>query len=493
MNYKRLPRIDYEEFHKIFGGAKTRDEIAQEYQGVNLPWKNSHPKRKTRKQHLEKLLSYYYNTQYDNRTCWTHSDLVNKVPLHKRKPRLIIPYPYKIAAAVSSGLFGEGKAPVFTVLNSDKQEKLEQCLEAFSFNATMGEATQMMAVTGAVLIRFFRIEDRAQTEIHPSTSCYPVFNDKRELEAVLITYVYVDPENGKLRWYRLYLDRESDTLYSNPEYIEDEEPVFRVIKRVEHGLGFVQATWLVNGFASKNDYDGHSLIEPYLSIFDDINYQLSGQSDSILYNTSPQMTMNLRDESAVEDFEKSVHTIWQLGIDGKAGYLETDLSVCQQGKDHVRMLRDMISDISGIPAESLDQKVKSSTSGVALRQSMQGYIALIQKIRSRISRTLVDISGKMCHVFYRKEIMSGENIKISWYDIVQDTPQDVSEKSAATQLLIQNKIISRKTAMQYFAAEYSIDDVEEEIKRIEEENEIEIENQMQILGANRIRQEEEDE
>lgn len=470
----KFKRMDYVSFHKAFGGMKTRGELQEYYNIVNLISKKI-PVKRTRDSRLTRLMSYFHNTQYDCKQPWSSSTPLKPLPYHKRKPKIVLATPKKMASYISSHLFGKDRAPrLFVDANDTMTRKIDEIRKAFKFDLTMQEAIQKVAVTGACLVRFYKLNnDLFHTETYSSDVCYPLFDDNHELDAVLIQFVYRDTIDDVDKWFRLELTREDEKLYNNPIYEEGVQPSFIVKNQVKHDFGFVQAEWIINGKVTPMDFDGCSLIEDHLPLIDDINYQVSAQSDAIMHNSMPQLVITGVDQEESDAFLKSPESAWILGKDGEAKYLESTLKSSLEGREYLKLLHSFLSDLSGIPVEQHEQKNRTSTSGVALRILMEGLINVVQNMRTVFESQISSLLTKMAVVYGADELSSVDQIHFSWFEVISDSSQDILQKAQASALLIQNKVISKETVTNHFADDFGIEDVVTEIQKIASESEVE--------------------
>lgn len=480
----RLKKMDYVAFHKAFGGMKTRGEYAEFYRGAILTTKNI-PAKKCRQKELSDLVAYYYNRQYDMKAPWSASTPKNPIPLHQRKPKITIPLAKKSCKIIASSLFGQTMAPrIFVEKEEELTSSIVEAKKAFYFDQIMLDAIEKMCVTGASFLRFSKIDDVFHGESYFSDVCYPKFDEYGDLVYVLVQFVYKDPTDSVEKWFKMVCTQNEDIKYSNPKYNPEEVPVFKEVLRNEHKYGFVSGVWLANGTKTMYDFDGDSLIKDYLTIFDDINYQLSAQSSSVIDNCIPQLFISGVDQDDVELFSKSSEKIWNLGRDGKAEFLEGSLRGVEKGMSYIKMLQSIYSDASGIPVEQHENAAKNASSGVALRILQEGLVLNIKLLRMRLTNQICEAIDKITTIYHNNPILFQKEVGIAWYEIVNDTPQDIYQKAQAADILCRNGVISKKTITKSFADDYGIEDIEKEVELIFEEKSKETQNDMEILSAN---------
>lgn len=443
-----------------------------------------------RRPELELLDAYYENRQYCHLLPWdnTKDDWTDEyVPVRKRAPRIKYAFAKTLSQRVSARLVGSRTFPTFLIEEDpDTQSYLQAILIASQLQSALLEPAREMLATGSGFIRFYVHEGQFVLQHYKSKYCYPTFSPSGELKAITIKYVYDDEsdveENGEptKRWFRMDLGESQDILYDNPEFDEEsgEEPVFAVVNVAEHNLGFVQGEWLRT--CRGNNPDGYSLIEDILDFIDEINYSLSQSSQAVSYNQDPQLLVNGMSNEELEDLIRSSQKGWNMGREGKATYLETNLSGVERAGELRDKLRLGINDICRVVFLDPDKMNAQSMSGKAMEILHGPLVELVEELRPLIEPSIKSMLIKMA---LANLILSdrGEptpvtvppgykvqslNIVTSWPPIFQSTMVDLKDKVAVASQATAANLISRKTGTRYLAKDFNVEDVEAEVAEI---------------------------
>lgn len=482
----QFKKMNYEVYHKVFG-TKTRGEWRTTYDDtITLESKkNKNITERYRSSNLQILMRYLKNTQYEGMPRWDSSSPSNPIPPEKRAPKIVIPLPDYYCNTIASYMFGEGNFPRISVENNDDlTEKISDTINKFRLEFYLKSAMYYIAATGACFLYVFIANNKPCCKVFTSDTCYPTFDDFGNLTDITIQYVYIDPLDNKPKWYKLELTEEYDQHFNNPEYKSDEQPVFKPKKNgtIQHNLGFVQGVWFCNGEATSQDFDGESLIAKILTLFDDINYQRSSQSSALIRYANPQLVGSGMDGVDFKTLISSPETLWGLGKEGKIEYLQAKLDGVKDSELYLSSTQNFMSQVSDIPNHSQNEhRSRSATSGQAMRLMMEGLINKIKDLRTTLTPQISELIYKTMTLLYGESINDYE-LNFKWYQVITDTAQDILQKAQASQLLIQNKIISRETILRSIADDFSIEDVDAELKRIDKESEKEANAQAKALG-----------
>jgi hypothetical protein len=340
--------------------------------------------------------------------------------------------------------------------------------------------------SGAVFVRYYLVNGNIQIEYAQSKYCYPAFDTAGELDSIDIKYIYEDwnerEQNGnpKKKWYRLQLSKTVDIIYDNPEYREGNTPKFEEVGRAEHGLGWVQGEWFAT-VKDKFDYDGHSLFADILDFIDDMNYSLSQSSQAIGYNQEPQLGINGVDEDEIDALIKSSQKAWNLGKDGKAEYLETNLGGVEAAGEQRDRNRSLMLDVVRVVIHDPEKLAGAAQSGTALNILHGPLVELVDELRAVIEPNLITLLLKigMTCLHYNAQgmdtviqtpegyIPQSADITVQWPPVFPPTLQDINLMAQAANSLSTGKIISRETLTRWIAQVIpSVDNIEEELKKI---------------------------
>lgn len=456
--------------------------------------KNAVGASKCRDKRLDDLDAYYESTQYDKLVDWERALEMSAqgeyVPIRKRKPRIIHNIGKSMCDRVAAKLIGASVWPTLTIPEDpDTTEYLRTVQTLSEMRAKLLEPVRRSLGAGSALVRFFLQDGIPQIEWFKSKYCYPQFLPGGELVAVTIKYVYEDAEDRdskgdpRKKWYKLDLTPTSDILYDNPPYEEGSpEPQFQIVEQNDHNLGFVQAEWFHTGMG-KHSPDGPSLIEEGLDFIDEFNYSLSQSSQAVSYNQDPQLTLNNMDEDEVESLIRSATKAWNLGKEGKAEFLESNLA----GVEAATNLRDrMKADfVNLVRVVFLDpEKIVGSAQSAKAMEVLHGpLVELIDELRPvyepRIKGLIVKIGMAMLiaeeegydtaieiPVGYKPVSM---NLQAVWPPIFPLTLQDLLTKVQTAASAKNARFISSETACRFVAKDFGVEDVEAELGKIQED------------------------
>ncbi len=444
--------------------------------------------KKFRKQELETLDQYYENRQYDKMPEWNASIAADNdyVAVRKRKPLLIYPFPKLLCSRVASKLVGDDTFPRQVVEEDPDTTEFIRLIQKHSkMKARLLEPVRRMLGAGSCFVRFSIVQGQYKIEHYLSKYCYPVFDAVGELESVRIQYCYEDEEDRdskgdpKRKWYRLDLTKTVDVLYDSPEFNANASPTFNPVAQVEHNLGFVQGEWFRTSI-EKHNVDGYSLFGDIMGFCDELSYNLSQSSQSIMYNQDPQMVINNMSEDEIDALIKSSMKAWNLGKEGKAEFLESDLGAVKVASEYRKDIRLGIQDLARVILLDPEKVVSHAQSGKAMEVLHGPMVELIKELRPEVEDRIANLTLKMMAATLQ---MSSEGmllaiqpppgyrpksllITTNWAPVFPMTVNDLKEKlSVATSATAAN-IASREWATRWLAKDLGVENVEEELAKI---------------------------
>lgn len=441
-----------------------------------------------RSEHLDLLDKYYESTQYDDLQDWDAAVAQEDyVSIRKRKPRIIYNVAKVLVDKVASKLVGESTFPKFQIEDDDDDTAFLRVVQkACKFRGSLVDPIKHLLISGAVFVRYYLINGVAKIEYAKSKYCYPVFDAAGELEQVEIKYVYEDQndrdQNGtpKSKWYRLILTKTADIAFDNPEYRPGVKPTFNELARAEHGLGWVQGEWLVT-HSDKFDYDGYGLFSDILGFIDELNYSLSQSSQASAYNQEPQLTTNGLDEDELDSLIRSSQKAWNLGKEGKAQYLESDMKGVIAISDLRDKFRSFMLEVVRVVLHDPEKISGNAQSGEALKQLYAPMLELIDELRTVLEPKIVNLLIKigMTYLHFNAQgdqtnvetpmgyMPASLDITVQWPAIFPPTLADINLMAQAATALSQAMIVSRESLTRWIASSTPIiDNAEEELKKI---------------------------
>ena len=447
-------------------------------------------KQKTwRSDTLNTFDSYIQGTQYDELMDWDQAVAASKtnyVGIKQRKPKIIYNFGKVLTNRVAAKLVGREVFPTVQVQDDPLSEEFYKLvLKRSNLQLHLIPAMRRLGISGSALVRFKFVQGQPILETYNSNYCYPEFLPTQELKSVRIQYVFTDEQEKdefnkpKQKWFRLDLGMDRDIMYDNPEYDKDAmtDPVFTPVETVEHGLGFVQAEW----FKTSDDpmkMDGDSLLSDVTGFMDELNYNLSQSSQAVSYNQDPQLFFKGMDQDELDGLVRSSMKSWSLGKDGEAGFLESDLTgvtVADTFRDGIRL---NIQDIARVVMLDPEKIVGSAQSAKAMEVLHGPMVELIDELRPRIEPRILSLLTKISLVTFlvarsNPQVMTlpagftpSLNLSLSWPEIFPQTMQDLRDKVNVASQTTSANLISRETGTRWLAKDFDIENVEEEVEKV---------------------------
>lgn len=479
-------------FTKHFAGQSRMDMLAKNNLGIiRLPMPMYADKR-FRSLELEVYDAYYDSRQYNHLDHWDDCEAEKSgyVPIRSRKPRIIIPFSKMLCSRLSAKLVGNSVFPRFTVSEDpETEEYLKYIIKAAKLNSRLLEPIRQVASCGSNFVRFYIVDGSIKVESYAAKYCYPEFDNAGNLKFIKIQYVFEDTEDldekgaPKLKWYRMDLGVITDIIYKTLEFSnEKKDPIFEVENQVDHNFGFVQGEWFRTCEKNKK-VDGESLVGGILDFIDELNYSISQSSQAIGYNQDPQILINGMDSEELDELIRSASKAWNMGREGKASALETNLNGVKSASEMRDRVNQNIQTIARIVLLDPEKIIGSAQSAKAMEVLHGPLLELIDELRPVIGDSMINLVTKMAIVNLKIAQVGGIpavsvpkgwapaslNIEVVWPAIFPATIQDLRDKVQVAASAIMSNIISRETALKFVAKDFGIDNIEEELQKILEQ------------------------
>lgn len=458
---------------------------------IGLPSDNK--KLKFRDQRLEKLDSYYENRQYDHLMPWDQEEYADGsfIPVRQRKPRIRAPIAKMMSSRLTSMMIGGTAFPDARIDDMpEEQEFIKAVIRDSQIKSRILEPTRRMINTGAVFVRYYITGGKFKVEHFLSKYCYPEFNEADDLTRVVVKYVFEDPDerdkdgNPQKKWFKLELTQTSEILYDNPPFDpeEKEEPEFKVVDKVDHDFGFVQGQWLKT-CEDRHSYDGFSLIEDCMDFIDEMCYSLSQSSTAVEYNQDPQLTFNSLDEEEAERVIRSAYKSWNLGREGKAEFLESNLTGVDKAIELRDKFRQNIQDFMRVLLMDPEKIVGNAQSAKAMEVLHGPMVDFVRELRGILEPQIKELLLKMSlTVLMARE--QGMDIpfflppgwkpktilfSLKWNPVFPETIEDQQKRLSLATAAKSAGLLSRETALKNIADIFGIEDIELETKMIDDD------------------------
>lgn len=470
------------------GGMSRLKRFAQNNLGVKFMGSDQGGTKIYRKEDLNKFDSYFENCQYDDKQDWESAvKSETYVPIRDRKPRIIYNVAKVLSNKITGKLCGQKTFPKFVVEEDpDDTDFFKTVIKATNMRRNLLEPIRRTLVAGSCFVRFFLVNGQPEMEYALSKYCYPKFDALGELEQIEVKYIYEDwddlSSNGepKLKWYRLLMDKVSDVLFDNPEYHPGSlNPDFKEVERNDHGLGWVQGEWFATA-KNKFDPDGPSIVEDILGFIDDLNYSLSQTSQAVGYNQEPQLGVNGIDEEELDTLIRSSQKAWNLGREGKAAFIESNMAGVKEARETRTDNRMRMLEVVRIVILDPEKIAGSAQSGKAMELLNEPLVELIDELRTvfepKLIALLLKMSLTMLVLNARGEdtalvtpegyVPKSMDITVQWPAIFPPTLEDIAKMCGAAVQAATGNLISRETLTRWLAPIFGVENVEEELQKI---------------------------
>jgi hypothetical protein len=443
-----------------------------------------------RSDELDRLDAYYEGTAYDDLQDWdAKSDDGEYVPVRERKPRVQYNVAKLVCNKVAAKIVGAACFPTFKVDDDDDDTAFfKEVVKACKLKSALIEPTKRALNAGACFIRYYIVNGSPQIEYAQSKYCYPTFDATGALEACEIKYIFDDQKDKdtkgkpKAKWYRIVLTKTADILYDTPEYRPGVKPTFNEVDTAQHSLGWVQGVWLVT-HKDKFDFDGYSLYGDVLDFIDALNYSLSQTDQAVSYNQEPQTIITGVAEEEVDTLIRSSQKAWTLPKDATATHLALETDGITAAVTTREELRNRMFEVIRVVIQDPEKdKAGGVQSGEALKQLNAPLCELVDDLRQMFEPVFIDlilkISLTLLHLNAGGDqtilqtpkgyIPTSFDLTAQWPPIFPVTIADITAMATAANMFQQAGVVSRETLTKWIASATDIiDDVEEELKRIE--------------------------
>lgn len=279
------------------------------------------------------------------------------------------------------------------------------------------------------------------------------------------------------------------------EVKESFQPKVDEERTVTHGLGFVPMVWIRN-LSGGDKIDGACTFDQAIHTAIEIDYQLSQAGRGLKYSSDPELLLK---EPANEDGQilKGSGNAIVVSEKGDARWLEIRGDAVGAVLDYARFLRELaIESIRGNRASA--DRLTAAQSGKALELLHQSLIWLTGELRTSygeegllpLLRMVIAASEKIDITCMAKPLtgLQSEGLHLRWPAFFSPTEQDKVQQSEALRNLRDFGNISRESAVKTLSAAYDIENVGEEMARIEADERAEMERQIELHAQTQLKE-----
>lgn len=442
------------------------------------------------------------------------------IPIQNRQPAVKTRFCKIVTDNSVSLLFGSDHFPKIGCVDEKLRTDLENIITEYKLNKIMARAATIGS-TGSVIIFLRVFEGILHVKPQNTRNIFPLFHPYIEDLLLSVTERYkITGKNLIQQGYtnieypdkNYWFEREWNTLseiYYLP-YLCSDPDAQRVVdkdKTFEHNLGFVPAIWVKN-LPQIIDTDSHGLVvdgactfEPAIDTNIEIDYQLSQAGRALKYSADPLLVLKISDDTMMMNgtfstvdgsgaqmagmgnaqggMPRSSSNAIVITKDDEAKLLEISGDACKAVLAYVRDLREyMVEAISG--NRSSADKVTAAQSGRAMQAMNQSLIWLADHLRLsygdcgllKVLQMIIKITNTPGYdIIVDNKIISflndKEKIILNWPAWYPDTPADKVQNANAIKTLSDAAMLSKETGIKSISDNYSIEDIEEEEKKIE--------------------------
>ena len=451
-----------------------------------------------RRPELEIYDRYMKNMQYQHKAEWQGDISNQQMDDRKKQPKKVFPLPKIASDMLSSHITSEESRLSFQVDKEDKQEIIDKFVEEIMLWPALEEGFSSLFANGSLFLRFFKgPNEQIILDAQNTKSCWPVFDEVGELESVTIRWIYHTDEYDKdkrpiYRWAQYFCGKEQDIKYDNPKYKPEQTipPDFKVVETLNHNSGFVQGVWIKNGFTHRSS-DGMSCLDGALDWLDDFNYMGTKESNALYYSLFPILVglgvgkddfgnymKKLRAMAGNPAALSTFNMVTSQNPKGSLNFLETSnagLSLTQAYSQHNIQLMEHIL---GIYLPDKDRALSYAQSGKAMEFLYKPVVQKVKQMRPFIKKGICDLMDKVAEISGEVEPELFLEADKKWGPLFSDTVQDITQRVSYTISAVQAQIISKKTATKHLAADFGIKNVEDELKEIDSETQMQMDQEV---------------
>jgi hypothetical protein len=455
-----------------------------------MPQDRDYPTRTARVQWLESVLN---GTMYDGLAHEFHQEREldgTYIPLAQRRPSVRYNLSRIIASDSVSMLFDEShfptpqcddKATGDALCQVVKDSRLGEVMIDAAMRGSVGSVAILMRVLGSRVFfcplstAYLTPEWKADAPdtLESVTEQYKVRGE------VLAGRGYTIPDDQRNAdfWFRRVWDEQAETWFV-PWLVKSDNPVELTkdtANTVTHGLGFVPMVWVKN-LPGGDDVDGACTFEPAIPSQVEIEYQLSQAGRGLKYSSDP-LLMIKEPPGGNGDLIKGTNALI-VSKEGDAKLLEISGSAAAAVIEYARALRAMALEAVGGNRADAD-KLSAAQSGRAMELMNQALIWLAGKLRASYGEgALLDLLRRVVKAGQKFKLTDRDGnplpamspkakISLNWPRWYAPTAADRKSDADTLVALTKGNLLSQETAIANIADDYDIEDVAEEVAKIE--------------------------
>lgn len=446
------------------------------------------------------------------------------IPLAQRRPSCQIDLARQVVRRFSSLVFGHGRWPEINVDgDDDAQDYVRELAKQSRLQAKMVEARNLGGAEGTVALSFAFIEGKPRVAVHNAKTMFVLaWADRDELrpQAVLETYSYTkylyetgsNEAKAKTFYYARLWTAEQETIWDPIPKSVAEDGSWPAVphKTVRHDFGFCPVYWIQNNPCSQ-DIDGDSDYEGLPGLFDEMSAVASQTTKGVKANTDPTLIIKeKRTQNGGQIRKGSENAIW---AEGGADYLTLDPGAIDAAEKWLNRLHREGEESAQVVLPDPEKLAGKAQSAAAVRILYMPMLSQCDILRDQYGAGgLVEILKGMLHAArnfegqgdggpikltsdgrriqenpvvklppkyeerdgtkFKVERVPGESseITLNWPPYFPDTWADIKlAVDAAVAATGKKAVLSQETAVKTIAPKFGNFNTDEELERMEED------------------------
>jgi hypothetical protein len=409
------------------------------------------------------------------------------IPLSQRRPSVRTGICRVVVEDSVSLLFGEGRFPIVEAATPELRSIIKELIA----ETRLGEVMNAAAIHGsvgsvAVLMRI--LAGRAFFEMLDTTYLTPNWSltapdtlekvtELRKVKAANLRAAGYNVQDGEY-WFQRVWDADAETWFypiSIIDFLNGKAPQLDPLRTVIHGLGFVPMVWIKN-LPSQDKIDGPCTFEPAISTVIEMDYQLSQAGRGLKYASDPTLLIKepaLADEGSIV---RSAGNALVVSEKGDAKLLEINGTAAAAVVEYVHVLREVSLESIHGNRTNVD-KLNGAQSGRALELMNQGLLWLADRLRITYGQNgLLPLIRMVCLASNKVGItiagkpagqLSADGLSLKWARFSPPSYAEKLQEAQAYRTLRDGGLMSQQTVIGQISADNDIEDLTEEIARIE--------------------------
>lgn len=384
-------------------------------------------------------------------------------------------------------LFSDGHMPQVVSPDAAVRDALDAVVRECRLNQVMTEAAIRGSVGSAcVLLRILR--GRVFLDVLDTAWLVPVWELEAPDTLSSVTERYKVPgadlaaagfavaDEAVTYWFQRRWDAADETWFLPQEVGSGEEPVVDAARSVRHGLGFVPLVWVRN-LPGGEAPDGACTFRAAVETGIEIDYQLSQAGRGLKYSSDP--TLLIKEPAGLDgDMVRGAANALVVSEKGDAKLLEIGGTASAAVIEYVRTLREFaLESVHGNRSDA--SRLSAASSGRALELMNQGLVWLADNLRVSYGEgALLQLARMVLQASQRYRLRIGgvelgrldadAPLSLAWPRWYPDSAQDRAADAHTLIALVAAGQLSRETALRFLAPTYGVQDIVEELGRVEQ-------------------------